>query len=136
MKQERDNEVFIFSDLLSVTSASLDDTSRLENTGHLSLDPTSPENILTWDLFTIIFFKVFFILSDQGWKKFLILRIVRIQNLCKEEKWRCERIKTYYYDLYMTLFFKCRVPRNFALSPWRYPLFFVLFLQKYIFLGY
>ena len=66
MKQERDNEVFIFSDLLSVTSASLDDTSRLENTGHLSLDPTSPENILTWDLFTIIFFKVFFILSDQG----------------------------------------------------------------------
>ena len=66
MKQERDNEVFIFSDLLSVTSASLDDTSRLENTGHLSLDPTSSENILFIEPIYNDIFQSFFTLSDQG----------------------------------------------------------------------
>ena len=66
MKQERDNEVFIFSDLLSVTSASLADTSRLENTGHLSLDPTSSENIRFMGSIHNDNFQSFFILSDQG----------------------------------------------------------------------
>ena len=50
----------------------------------------------------------------------------------KIEKWQCERIKTDYYDSYMTLSLNVILPR--VLEDIHY--FFVLFLQKYIFLGY
>ena len=54
----------------------------------------------------------------------------------KIEKWQCERIKTDYYDSYMTLFLNVGSPKILPRVLEDIHYFFVLFLQKYIFLGY